>query len=461
MSDKNKKTDKEEHMPQKFSFDKVKKSEEKNNIKEAVDSKYRRVHITAEEAPEENEYYISVSRKFKLARYITLLVLILFSLVMISFYSEDITLENFRYLMKYFDEKSPQNENITGDIYYNTGTQLRLGVYKNDFVSADTSGINLHSVKGEIILSDKQAYSNPELVTSGRYLIMYDLGGYSYSIYNSFSRLVDEEYLYPISNAAMSDSGAYAIVTKAAGYRSAVYVYDRNFSRVGQIFKDKYIMNIAMSSTGEKLIIAYSQTTSSGEFETELVSYNMYSDTTEQLLSVSDSLAVDIEFHSNGSYSVVCDNQILFFDKNDNCVNKYSFNNKLPLTCLCENDRISVAFGENVIGYDYNILIFSPAGEVVFDGNINGKIVKFASSEALLFILCEGKVFTIDIASGRISEQSVIANAIDIFNISEDKIAVCTQSQATIYDMSFANAEDVYFDESTENTEVETNGDNT
>ena len=53
--------------------------------------------------PDTNEYYFSLSQRFKLAKYVVFLSLILFIVFMVTGYGEEITVENLRYLLKYMD----------------------------------------------------------------------------------------------------------------------------------------------------------------------------------------------------------------------------------------------------------------------------------------------------------------------------------------------------------------------
>ena len=45
-----------------------------------------------------NKYYLSLSTKYKILKLMTIVVLVAYSIVMITIYRDDITVENFRYM---------------------------------------------------------------------------------------------------------------------------------------------------------------------------------------------------------------------------------------------------------------------------------------------------------------------------------------------------------------------------
>lgn len=407
--------------------------EKEESVKEVRSSSYRRVHIKNESEPEENEYYLSVSRKFKLARYITLLVLISFILVMISFYSEDITLENFRYLLKYFSKDTPDTVQDAGAIYYNADNKIDLGVYKGDIIKADSSGIEIYNPKGELILTNDTAYENPEIKTSERYTIVYDLGGYNYSIFNSFSQLKKEEFLYPINNAVMSNTGTYAIATKAAGYKSALYVYDKNFNRVGQLFKDMYIMDMSMSDDGTNVLISYADTTQNGEYKTELVTYSLYSESTGLSYSIDDTMVMKTGYFSEGGFGVACDDMLIFFDKYGNSINEISYDSRIPAAVLIDEDYVVAGFSQNIIGYNYDINVYDCAGNLLLEKAVHGKLEKIAADENNIYALCEGQLYIISISNGKTIGIPISGNVIDVYPVNESVVSVFTQSGAMLY----------------------------
>lgn len=50
-------------------------------------------------------------------------------------------------------------------------------------------------------------------------MIVYDLGGNYYSVYNSLEKLSEKFTAYPIAAAAGTDNGMYAVLTRSAEYK--------------------------------------------------------------------------------------------------------------------------------------------------------------------------------------------------------------------------------------------------
>ena len=209
--------------------------------------------------PDTNEYYFSLSQRFKLAKYVVFLSLILFIVFMVTGYGEEITVENLRYLLKYMDtQQGSVSENYT-DFRYDVVDGADFHLYKGDLVVSGTDGFDIYDINGKHILNAKYEYLNPTLLVSEQYILVYDLGGNSFSLYNSFGLLYEETLNYPIGCASIGDTGNFLIVTRAKEYRSVVYCYNKDFKRIYSWHSsDKYVLSATMDPLGPQFVIAAS-----------------------------------------------------------------------------------------------------------------------------------------------------------------------------------------------------------
>ena len=80
---------------------------------------------------ERNDYYLSVSRRFRLARLSTLAVFLLYVLLMLTTHSEDLTVANLQYLMRDINLSSEGGEAFSG-VSYSAEPIQRFAVYRGD-----------------------------------------------------------------------------------------------------------------------------------------------------------------------------------------------------------------------------------------------------------------------------------------------------------------------------------------
>ena len=158
--------------------------------------------------PEPNEYYIDLSHHLKIAKMFLILFLVVFLLLMITVFRQDITVENYQYMIRLFT--TSESGDYAGDfqpIFYDASGATRLGIFHGDLAVVKRDGVNLYSMGGSNTMEHPVSYSSPAIITRGKYMLTYDIGGYSFDIFNNFSHLAGETYDYPISTAAVSREG--------------------------------------------------------------------------------------------------------------------------------------------------------------------------------------------------------------------------------------------------------------
>lgn len=87
--------------------------------------------------------------------------------------------------------------------------------------SFQRAALTFYDMRGQSVLTKAHAMSKPQMAVSEQYLYIYDQGFNTYSVYNSFSCLKTFTTDYPIYKIAGSDSGVYAVLTKANNYKGA------------------------------------------------------------------------------------------------------------------------------------------------------------------------------------------------------------------------------------------------
>ncbi|HIV69020.1 MAG TPA: hypothetical protein IAA32_09180 [Candidatus Butyricicoccus stercorigallinarum] len=190
------------------------------------------------------------------------------------------------------------------------------------------------------------SYANPAMRASNQYLLVFDRGGYRFTVTNTLSELYSQTMQSPVTNADISANGSVAIVTDEAGYKSAVTVYNIDNE---QLYKwsspDYYIMSAVLSPDGKRLaLFCFRQeglTLVSRLFFTDIDSTETPSESeTITNVDMNGSLVLGMKYLGNNTVCVVCDNatyvvsrggqiryrtdysadSLLSFDLTDDCV---------------------------------------------------------------------------------------------------------------------------------------------
>lgn len=379
----------------------------------------------SEKKPKVNPYFLVLSGRFKTVKYITLCFLVVFLLTVVVLFREEITMENLRYLFKDLEIGDNVSIGSNSEITYDADAQVKLSLYKGDLAIAGSTYFYLTDLQGNKRLNEDSMFSNPVVLSSEKYLLIYGLSEYTYSIYNTFSNLHTETFEYPITAAAISDKGMYAIVTRTTEYRSVVYLYDENFERIGAVYKDKYVTDVEFNNDGSELLIL-SLFSQNGNFCTEIVNYVPFSDKPSSSVIVENAMAIEAAYNKNNGYSVVYDDKIEFYDSEFFLRNTYVLSsNIVPITTHIDDDYTVIVYNENIVGNDIKVLVFNTSGELLLESDVQGQPKKVKTQGDYVFVVLDGSVCKVKISNGDVDYIQTQRNALDLVIVNEETALVC------------------------------------
>ncbi|MBE6563794.1 MAG: hypothetical protein E7655_00750 [Ruminococcaceae bacterium] len=383
--------------------------------------------------PVENPFYIVKSKHYRAVKFTVLLIFVVYLLAMVTIFRHEITIENFRYLLKDIEFTRTYDADGYSRIAFDDAENADFQMYKGDFAVSDATGLDLYSVAGSKTFSADAAYANPVMLAGTKYLLLYGLSEFSYTVYNNFGQLYTESFPYPITNACLTDDGYYAIVTRTAEYRSAVYVYNSSFDRITSIYKDKYIIDVDMDSESKQVLLL-STYAEGGEFVSELASCSFDSTEEKAVYSARDCMPLEVCFRENGAYTVLFDSYALFYDENGVQVGSASYNGRVPITVAYGADRTVIAYNQNLVDSTALIAVYDGKGNVIHQMTEKGSVVKMISAEEGVYVLIGSRVIFADASSfWQTQSYAVERNAIDLVRINAKSFFVCYKNSATVF----------------------------
>ncbi len=383
----------------------------------------------------ENKYYTRIAGKFKICKYITAVLALVFSVVMLTVFSSDLSSENFKYLIKDLDITGLISDGDFASVIYNGSADTEFGIYRGELAVISSGDTSLYSSNGALSLNSPNIFYKPKLVTSDKYFLVYDKGNTSFSVYNSFAELEKQKLKHPISGAALSDSGSYAIITRDDTYKGVLLLYNENFELLNEIRKDKYIISADITSNGTFLSMA-SVYDKDGGLVTELMTVKVGGNEAEASIEINDSMPMKIKFLDNGNISVLFTDRFSVYDSGLTEISTVKFESMISLMADVGDDIIAFSYNETLVGNDKAVLIYNGDGELITERNYSGELLKICSFDKTLFLMFEDRVVKYDTESEIELVSSIAPNAIDlVFNTSGLPI-VCHSG----------NAEPIFFD---------------
>ncbi len=123
--------------------------------------------------------------------------------------------------------------------------------YRDGVATVTPSGIKVFSPDGERLLDKEISFGAPRAVASAKYLVAYDFGATSFAVTNGYSVLFEGQTEYPILDAAVADTGHFALITSAQTHLSQVLLYDANFNLIQRFSRSSATTDVALSSNGK------------------------------------------------------------------------------------------------------------------------------------------------------------------------------------------------------------------
>lgn len=407
----------------------------KNFIKRSVSASLEKEAQSEREAALAgvNTYYIKISKYFRRAKTVSALLLALFTVVMLASFRDDITPQNLQYMLRDLNiTNTVYSNDSTFTVSYDTDTDAVFGLFRDQLAVAGKNGFSLYALSGSKVFDDAHSFKNPALVTSDSCMIVYDLGGNYYSVYNSLEKLSENSTAYPIAAAAVSDNGMYAVLTRSAEYRSAIYLYDERGVNTANIFKDKLILGICFAENGEDIIVTTADSVE-GVIVGELSVHNTRSDS--PLMSVTFNSELPVVAHAYGStVSVMTDQSLITYNRDGTQISVYRYGSITPVTGCIGSTYSALAFSSNTVNGQSDIRIVT-GEDMCMSIPTDGDVKRLREYGGTVYALCRDGILKIDPEKGDTYMFETEGNPCDI-NITENTLFVSYYSHTDSYYLS-------------------------
>lgn len=360
------------------------------------------------------EYYrraADVLRKLKWAS-----IIAVFAMVIVTFflYRHELTLENFRYILRYADFDMGTDYKASNQISYKTYSDTDYAYLKGDLAMLNSDGFSVYEFTGQALVDDRLSYLNPVLRTGGRYALVYDATGSELALYNSNGCLFEKDFPYGIKDATVRSDGIFAVVSSEEFVMSKATVYAADYNADYE-FKttDKEIIGCSLPDGTSRLdLIMFNAV--EGEFLTYIRSYDLKSrkesHSTEARLYGEYPLKIA---SCKDSITVLTDTAIHFYDKDLNEKAAYSHRGGILKSFFESDGFCAVTFKKDANGKAPVRLYSNDGREYAFEDN-KGEIISFSKSGKDIYLLEKGKLHIRSVGDeGEIYKKSISEVEVD------------------------------------------------
>lgn len=326
-----------------------------------------------------NTYYMRTAERYRILKWILLLIFTLYLVFTLTVYRASITHENLMYLLRDFDVSASASEGFSSVVYEERQNRT-FSVFRGSLVTAAASEISFFSPAGARMLHETTACASPVLDTGDKYLLLYDEGGTAYSVYTTIASVISGNTDSTIQCADMSASGRYAIATRSQDSKYIVILYSDSFREIARYYRDTYVVDVALSDDGGQLAIL-SISSDHSALNGVLTLCKAGTEETADIL-LGEHLPLRASYLANGTLAVVSDGGVHFFGADGGKTSEFLYQN-LTLSALnISENRVAVVCREDSLGASSRIYVLSGDGSVVSQTSTTEKITAVYASDA-------------------------------------------------------------------------------
>ena len=378
-------------------------------------------------------YYASVSASYKVAQRILIILLVFFIVISVIANFNEITYDNFHYLIKDFTSASDAGQNYYETLSYESDSRQSFALYRGGIVTVSPSKISIFTATGRRTLNDTSQFSSPFAVSSDKYVLFYDTVGNNFSIYNSFARVYSEKLDNPVMMASLAADGSFAVVTKSSTGAWLVNVYNKDFKIKANIPVDGYVFSIDLNSDEKKLsVLSYERGDGTGRTDLTVYDISKLSDEKGNIVETEKELSFDGEFPvkcgymKDGILAVITDKSVRIYGSNYVLKNEKADYSGGTLTGYSISEG-GVAISSMRSANSY-LLAYDGKGRMLCDKNVSYNISDVSVYDSKIFLRIDQGIVRMDTANGEEEMLSCGNGKMLIYN--GDTALVCGESKA-------------------------------
>lgn len=396
--------------------------------------------MTDEKTPAEEQassYYFKIAKRFRVLSFILLGVMVAFIITMFSVSRDEITVENLRYFLRYIDTRQAEKTATTDTIVFgDTESIVKFGVYRNGLAVIGHDRVQIFDLTGEEILDINQSNAAPQLLTSDEYMMIYNIGGTTFQLYNSLSKEYEESYPYPIGCAALGDTGTFLLTTRSMEYRSVVNVYNKKFEQIYRWYSpDKHVMDASFRDGDEEFVIAALGTRDDGICYAEIILCQTDREEKRAQFTIEDEIIYRARYTENGGLVLVGGKAVYVYDSEMNLISTVSYGGYTPVMLDSIGELTYFTLNKNIVGSNYTVTVLDSTGTVVYSGDVQGEITRALLQNDAIYLLFDRTVMRISLQTGEQIAKEIAPNCITVEALDDRTLMLCYADQSKVIDI--------------------------
>lgn len=385
--------------------------------------------------PQVNRYYLKVSKRYMALGIVLMLALLVYIVCVMMFFSEYVTYDNLKYLVRDWSAMTMPGEDNFTSIVYNGTDDTDFKYFRSGLAVCNTESYMYYDTTGIQLIDDDLGFADPHVIASDKYMLVYDVGGTEYSVYNQLTQIISREAGGRIIAGDIADDGSLILAVRSRETRFVVEVYNAAFNKTMNIHKENYVLDAAISPNGEMIVIC-SAVPAETDFNAEIEICRSGQTERVALLNYQHTMPLDVLAGEDG-FTLLCDNGIYFFDYDGHITESAGFDG-MSLSAADLNGVTSAVVGSvNALGNENRVMVFDGSGALLYDQILNCRVEGIYTSrdpdDALAYITTTDSVIRLN-HDGTADEHKPESGEVLAVIPLEDGALICQKSGAYRWD---------------------------
>lgn len=378
-----------------------------------------------------SEYYKQIAFKVSVFKYILAAFIIGFGLFCFTQYRSEITIENFRYMLKFFDFSS-EGVDTGGQIPLALDRQFVAVGLRNNLAVADKTGLSIYDYSGKRLLNSSFHSEHIVLDTSSKYVYAYDLGGNSLRIFNTYSEIYTLSTDYPILGLTSNEEGAFGIITAASDYKSAILIYNKEFQQTySRFFGENFVTSIAINRYGNRVAAAINSVVN-GDYMFELLEFDTEREEPLNRVKFIGEMPLKLRYDYEGNLVVLTNRLLRFYSKSFEQKTEIFFEEKMPSNYFFYDNYAIMSYVIGSVKGGTEINVYKNDGTLARTAQFDEGIRDIVAGEDKIYVLTYTKLHIIDVAGQSGDNFSVVGTEPSQIIYSGDFIIMISPDGATV-----------------------------
>jgi hypothetical protein len=281
--------------------------------------------------------------------------------------------------------------------------------YRDGVAAVTPSGIKVYSPDGERLLSKEMSFGAPRAVASAKYLVAYDFGSTSFAVTNGYSVLFEGQTEHPILDAAVADTGHFALITAAQTHLSQVLLYDANFNLIQRFSRSSATTDVALSSNG-KYVAFCGIATENGTAQSVAELYRIGAK--EPSFSIrKDEVALALSFTDARHLMLITPGEGYLLDLDGEQLERIDFGGTLLASYRVNENGCVFLLDSDTVHAKSRVLACDKRGSLLYEKELDVDLSAVTMDERYVYMLGDGVLLRASLNSDRVDELVISAGA--------------------------------------------------